>query len=55
MKVQILITCIFGLATDAQAHDIEMPVLVHVAQHGWMFLALLALLVILSPLLRRHY
>jgi hypothetical protein len=54
MKVLILIACIFGLASHAQAHDVEMPVLVHLAQHGWLFLALTALLAILLPLLRRH-
>ena len=54
MKVLILIACIFGLTSNALAHDVEMPVLVHFAQHGWLFLALTALLAILSPLLRRH-
>ncbi len=54
MKILILIACIFGLASNALAHDVEMPVLVHLAQHGWLFLALTALLAILSPLLRRY-
>jgi hypothetical protein len=54
MKVLILIAWIFSLASNALAHDVEMPVLVHLAQHGWLFLALTALLAILSPLLRRH-
>jgi hypothetical protein len=54
MKVLILTACIFGLTTSARAHDVEMSVLVHLAQHGWLFLALTALLAILSPLLRRH-
>jgi hypothetical protein len=54
MKVLILIACIFGPTSNALAHDVEMPVLVHFAQHGWLFLPLTALLAILSPLLRRH-
>jgi len=54
MKVLILIACICGLATNAQAHDVEMMVFAHLVQHGWIFPALTALLVTLSPLLRRH-
>jgi hypothetical protein len=54
MKVLILTACIFGPTANARAHDVEMPVSMHLAQHGWLFLALPALLAILSPLLRRH-
>jgi hypothetical protein len=54
MKILILIACIFGLASNAIAHDVEMPVSVHLTQHGGLYLALTALLAILSSLLRRH-
>ena len=54
MKPFDLLVWFFGLASDVQAHTVEMPVVVHLAQHGWPFLALIASVAMLSPLLWRR-
>lgn len=55
MKIPFLATCLFGLVSGVQAHEADMPIVVHVAEHGWMLLALIALVAIGSPLLRRRH
>ena len=55
MKSLVLVACLFGLVSGVQAHEADMPLLVHVVEHGWILLALIALLAILSPLLRRRH
>jgi len=54
MKIFFLATCLFGLVSGVQAHEADTPIVVHVAEHGWMLLALIALAVIGPPLPRRR-
>lgn len=52
MKTFVTLVCLLGSATEVYAHVEDMPVIIHLADHGWMGLAFITLLLLLLPLLR---
>jgi len=54
MKPLVPAAGILGLVGNAQAHDTDMPAMVHLAEHGWLVMTVLALIFIVLPLFRRH-
>ncbi len=52
MKYVVPPAAMLGLSTNVQAHVAEMPVVVHLAEHGWQLIALVALVAVLIPLFR---
>ena len=52
MKALVPTFVFLGLIGNAQAHESEMPLVLHLAEHGWLLMALLSISVVLLPLLR---
>ena len=52
MKYLVLVAAMLGLSANAQAHVAEMPAVVHLAEHGWQLMALIAVVAVLTPLFR---
>ena len=52
MKTLVILVCLLGSASQGYAHVSDMPAIIHVADHGWMGLAFITLLLLLLPLLR---
>ena len=54
MKSLVPVAAMLGLAGNVQAHDSDMPAMVHLAEHGWLVMTVLALIFIVLPLFRRR-
>ena len=52
MKTLVILVCLLGSATGVHAHVADMPAIIHIADHGWMGLAFITLLLFLLPLFR---
>ena len=51
MKTFVTLVCLLGSATEVYAHVEDMPVIIHLADHGGMGPAFMTLLLLLLPLL----
>lgn len=54
MKPFVTAVGVLCLAGNAQAHVSEMPGMVHLAEHGWLVMALIATAAVLLPVFRRQ-
>lgn len=54
MKHLVPATGMLGLVGNVKAHDVDMPPLVHLAEHGWLLMTAIALVFIFLPLFRRR-
>ena len=54
MQRFVSVVGVLGLTGSAQAHVSDMPVALHLAEHGWPVMALIALVVVMSPMFRRR-
>ena len=53
MKSLVTVAAMPCLAGNAQAHDSDMPAMVHLAEYGWLVMTVIALVFIIPPLFRR--
>lgn len=53
MKTFVTLACLLGSATGVYAHVEDMPVIIHLADHGWIGLAFITLLLLPLPRWRR--
>jgi len=53
MKSLVPVAAMLGLAGNVQAHDSDMPAMVHLAEHGWLVMTVIALVFIILPPFRR--
>ena len=53
MKTFVMTVCVLGLAANVQAHTADLSPPQHTAEHAWLLLAMIPLLALMLPLLRR--